>query len=198
MNQTIIQTPRIKNISISGRNHNQALSYVHSIIEACSPGEVVCITDEISSKNRKLLTRLEKLLKRSNNSDNGSVPVVRVSATKYIIDGKLSTKALALKTLSSIRLTAYTQKNIHNVHNFTLQLALEDALITRKTHYLLFSNTHKAFDKDSDHNLSDRVLSAWRFLAQSTGIVLVFECFEKTHNKNSSQLTKGNEYALGN
>jgi len=198
MNQTIIQTPRINNIFISGRNNDQALSYAHSIIEACPPGEVICITDESSSKNRRLFTQLEKLLKRSNKSDNSSVPVVRVSATKYIVDGKLSTKALTLETLSSVRLTPYTQKNIHDVQDITLQMALEDALISRKTRYVLFANTHKAFNEDSDHDWSDRTLSAWKFLAQSTGIVLVFDHVEKTNTKNASQLTKGNEYALGN
>ena len=192
MNLNSLPTPKIINLHAHQFNRDKALSHAHSALMKCSPGEVVCITDPTPPKKGRVINRIKSLLQRNNEEKNNHLmPVVNISATTSIKDGILSAKALTLETLNTIRPTLYSRKKMHRVPEVSLQIALEQTLVSRKTKYVLITNAHKAFNANSQKINPLNILNKWKFLAQSAGVVIVFDLMENTSYDSNHLDNKG-------
>lgn len=176
MNLNTLLTPRIKQLPIQHKNRNKALCHAYSKLKECSPGDVVYLAVSSPQKNSRIINQLDKLLRESSESKERHLkPVVKISAKTLIWNGSLSPKALTLELLSAMRSTYYSHMNIHRVPHSTLEIALEKTLIFRHTQYVLITNVHEAFITDSNQTNPLNILSQWKCLAQTTGVILIFD-----------------------
>jgi len=177
----------IKNLHLSHRNWNTALSSAHAMLIASTPGEVVCITGPSRGGKSRLITSLVKLLICGNDFDDSDLmPTVEILATNCSVDGEFSSKAFTLRALEAIKNPFYSAttldtndwgadfyKQLGRTPETVLRPALEHGLINRKTKYIFIDEAQHILYARGGKNSTEAILSSWKCLAQATKTVLV-------------------------
>lgn len=177
----------IKELHLSHRNWNSALSHAHSMLIASAPGEVVCITGPSRAGKSRLIDSLGKLLICGNDFENrGLMPVVKILATNCSVGGTFSSKAFTLRALDAVKHPFYSEstfdsadwgadflKQLGRTPETVLRPALEKSFIHRKTMYVFIDEAQHVLYARGGKKDAEAILNSWKCLAQSTGAVLV-------------------------
>lgn len=178
---------KIKELHLSHRNWNRALSQAHAMLISSSAGEVVCITGPSRGGKSRLVDELEKLLICGADLTNSDyMTVVKILATNCSVGGTFSSKAFTLRALDAVKHPFYSDNNLDDADwgaNFYKQLgrtpetvlrpALEAAIKNRKTKYIFIDEAQHVLHSRGGKKDAAAILDSWKCLAQSTGVVLV-------------------------
>jgi len=180
MNNSLVLNTVVKKISLDNQNRNR--SYVYDCLKKCSLGSLVCISTSL--KNTNTINYLERSLK--NNIEN-IMPTTKVSAARSMKNGRMYSKLFALNLLRNTRVTPYTPKNLHHVAEFSLQTSLVTALISREIRYVFITGIQRVFESNNNKPEISRLLRLCKHLAQSAGIIFVFEFNHHSQRKQGEQ-----------
>lgn len=186
MNETldVSDIPNL-NIKITHKKWQIALSQSFALLATANKGDVICITGPSRAGKSKLISELSQLLCGENKfSETGLLPVIVVEAVNTGPNGTFSTKAFTQRMLEAVQHPVLsmlgTNMNDPLAHQkmdrsteATLRIALERALIARKTRYLFIDEAQHAKYVSKSTQAAHAVLDSWKCLAQTAGLVLV-------------------------
>jgi len=114
------------------------------------------------------------------------MPIVNILATNCSVGGTFSSKAFTLRALDAINHPFYSYnssnhedwgadflKQLGRTPETVLRPALEHALINRRTKYLFIDEAQHVLYSRGGKKDAEAILSSWKCLAQSAGLVLV-------------------------
>jgi len=172
-------------IKINHKNWQIALSQAFALLVSASPGEVLCITGPSRAGKSMLIDELRSLLCGAHDFEKtGLLPTISVVASNTGPHGTFSTKSFIQRMLEKVKhpTLSFSASDVdessiaHKLERSTesvLRLALERALLLRKTRYLFIDEAQHAKYVNKSTMAAHAVLDSWKCLAESTGVVLI-------------------------
>lgn len=175
----------IKSTCIAHRNWVVARAHACSVLFACAPGEVVCITGPSRAGKSRLIDELEVSLVGSVSPTAARMPVVKLTATNCGQGGQFSTKWFALHALDTMRHPFYGYDNgpaeiddalfsrVERTPESTFNRAFRKAIGLRGVLYLFIDEAQHVLYAKGGMDGAAAVLDYWKCLVGNTRVVLV-------------------------
>lgn len=171
---------------ISHRRFESAVNELFAMASVAPAGEVVCLYGPSRVGKSRALNELERLLVGGGGEwGPGEMPLIRINARNASTSGYFSTKSFMMAALSAVRHPVYGSPleddrwgtafghRLHRTSEGTLSLALEHALMRRRTKYVVIDETQHLNYLPGSRERAASVLDSWKCLAADTGVVLI-------------------------